>query len=1307
MTRDILLVTGLLLAWPAATAAQHAIVVDDAHVSLSAQRRNRSFGDGDSLQVSPLERAFLRFSLNLPAGTPGSHVGQATLKVFVRNVRTPGEVRLHRVSGAWSEDDVTANLAPAIGAQEGAPVVITQAHERNWVTVDITQLARDWLDNALVNDGVALVGLGATDVVLDSKENVATSHEPVLEILLNHATTTDDAARLGGVAAAEYTRTTDSRLSDARTPTPDSNHYIQNTPNPQDARFNVADGMVRGNLTVLGALNAPNFNVAGSFIQNQTTQPQAGASFNIAGDGTVGGTLSGGIVNAAAQFNLLGSRVLAADFGGNLFAGMGAGRVNTSGFLNAFVGADAGVSNTEGCCNSFFGNRAGAANTTGSANAFVGGLAGGVNTEGIRNAFFGDLAGFDMDLSFAGLGPGTNTGVTTGSFNTFLGSRSGLRITEGSNNTFVGYNTIGAPHLSYGTAIGSGATVTTDNTIVLGRSLDTVVVPGALSLNIVDAATQFNLGGQHVLRSTPDSTVTVGLGAGSPNPGVHNTFVGGHAGASNTGFSNVFVGWNAGAQNGNGHFNTFVGAWAGRENTSGADNSFFGDGTGSSNSTGSNNSYFGADAGRGCDLGFKVPCVTVTTAANNSFFGAYAGRKTAAGGDNAYFGYRAGYHNVSSSFNSFFGSYAGENTTSSYNAFFGSQAGRLNTTGERNAFFGTEAGSHNVDGYNNVFVGVLAGVFNTSGVWNTFVGTHAGSNNQGSHNAFFGTNAGLANVTGNHNSFFGRNAGYSNAASGNAFFGAGAGELTTTGARNVFLGTGSGSLNIGGNDNTFVGENAGRGNVSGNHNTLLGWQAEVGAGDLGFATAIGAGSVVNASDTVVLGRAVDTVRIPGSLLIAGTFAAAGFTGNGAGLTSLDAGNIASGTLANARLGLIPTANIADAAVTAPKIAAGQVVKNLNGLTDAVTLTPGANVTITPSGNTLTIAAAGGSVNAILNQTTVQAGANFNISGTGTARALNVLTEYDLSGSRILAAPGFDNLFAGIGAGQATTASAGFNAFFGAGAGASNLAGNSNSFFGARAGLSTTGPNNSFFGAQAGEQVTTGIGNSYFGDQAGQFNDVGSSNSFFGRRSGYRNKANGNSFFGHDAGRENTIGMRNSYFGVAAGQNYPEGSNNSIFGYDAGAGFSRAASANSFFGAAAGLGNSGDQNAFFGWEAGRENFAGSGNTFVGAQAGRSNGAANNNTFIGFQAAGLPGVTNATAIGANAVAGQSNALVLGRDLDVGIGTSTPRARLDVQGGDILVGSPGQGLILKSPNGGTCLRLTVTDAGTLEQMVVACPM
>ena len=58
-------------------------------------------------------------------------------------------------------------------------------------------------------------------------------------------------------------------------------------------------------------------------------------------------------------------------------------------------------------------------------------------------------------------------------------------------------------------------------------------------------------------------------------------------------------------------------------------------------------------------------------------------------------------------------------------------------------------------------------------------------------------------------------------------------------------------------------------------------------------------------------------------------------------------------------GGVGSALLADGAVTAPKIGSGVVVRSLNGLTDAVTLAAGTNVSITPSGNTLTVSATPG------------------------------------------------------------------------------------------------------------------------------------------------------------------------------------------------------------------------------------------------------------------------------------------------------------------------------------------------------------
>src|SRR3989304_3199766 len=57
---------------------------------------------------------------------------------------------------------------------------------------------------------------------------------------------------------------------------------------------------------------------------------------------------------------------------------------------------------------------------------------------------------------------------------------------------------------------------------------------------------------------------------------------------------------------------------------------------------------------------------------------------------------------------------------------------------------------------------------------------------------------------------------------------------------------------------------------------------------------------------------------------------------------------------------ITSNKIQDGAVTSEKIGSNEVVKSLNGLKDAVNLVAGANITLTPSGNDLTISSAPGS-----------------------------------------------------------------------------------------------------------------------------------------------------------------------------------------------------------------------------------------------------------------------------------------------------------------------------------------------------------
>jgi hypothetical protein len=268
---------------------------------------------------------------------------------------------------------------------------------------------------------------------------------------------------------------------------------------------------------------------------------------------------------------------------------------------------------------------------------------------------------------------------------------------------------------------------------------------------------------------------------------------------------------------------------------------------------------------------------------------------------------------------------------------------------------------------------------------------------------------------------------------------------------------------------------------------------------------------------------------------------------------------------------------------------------------------------------------------VRNTTTPQTGVSFNIDGTGTAAVLAAATQFNVGADRILANPGANNLFAGVGAGASqTTGSA--NTYFGAMAGATNATSGSNSFFGFNAGRNTTSGNNSFFGDAAGFNNTTG-GGAFFGFLAGFSNTTGGANAFFGRQ----------------AGRSNTNGNNNSFFGEGAGFS-STAHNNSFFGTSAGAA-TTTGTANSFFGQGAGVSNTtGGGNTFVGRDAAFFNLTGSRNIVIGTGTGHANTSGNDLTLVGtFANVGADGLSFATALGAGAVVTSSNSVVLGRPAD----------------------------------------------------------
>lgn len=538
-------------------------------------------------------------------------------------------------------------------------------------------------------------------------------------------------------------------------------------------------------------------------------------------------------------------------------------------------------------------------------------------------------------------------------------------------------------------------------------------VSGTGTAAVLNAGSEFRIGNSRVLT------------AFGPNSFQQNTFVGLLAGPAATaaGHSNTGVGTGSGNGITSGNRNSFFGFYSGASTTTGGSNTFVGMFTGGSNTTGTFNSFVGDAAG-----------YSNTTGTNNAFFGGNSGAANTTGGLNAFFGMEAGY----------------SNTTASGNSFYGASSGRNTTTGASNSFFGYQAGLSNIDGIANAFFGTVSGLANLTG----------------SYNSFFGYESGMSTTTAGANAFYGSAAGRSNTTGGNnAYFGADAGRLGTTSSGNAFFGTFSGNNNSTGTNNTFLGQNSGSANTTGSSNTLVGSSANVATANLSFATAIGAGSSVAASNTLVLGRAADTVQVPGSLNVAGTFGANIFN-------ALTQYNIAGNRMLSA------------------------------GGTNNIFAGNGAGIVNTGQSNAFFGALAG----------------NDNTSG-----SFNSFFGFNAGAANTTA---INNSFFGQGAGFRNTTGQN-NAFIGNSSGLNNLGASNNTFLGSLSGeTNVSGANNTFLGFNSGHSNNGGGANTFVGASSGNGNIGSSSNTFVGANAGDGNlTGNGNTYIG--ANSEGAVLITNS------------------------------------------------------------------------------------------------------------------------------------------------------------------------------------
>jgi hypothetical protein len=214
-------------------------------------------------------------------------------------------------------------------------------------------------------------------------------------------------------------------------------------------------------------------------VSAQTTSSGQGAG-NQGADGTFVGTYAGSQNTTGADNTFIGAMSGQKNTGGsqNTALGSRSGYTNKQGENNTFLGFLSGMGNVDGSWNTFVGSMAGSKNQFGNRNTFLGYEAGSTSYLGDHNVFLGFRSGYSNFNGHRNVFIGNMAGDynSSGFNNVFLGYSAGHGNVKGSSNTYLGFEADGGANINYATAIGAGAKVTKDHSIVLGTVFDYVGV---------------------------------------------------------------------------------------------------------------------------------------------------------------------------------------------------------------------------------------------------------------------------------------------------------------------------------------------------------------------------------------------------------------------------------------------------------------------------------------------------------------------------------------------------------------------------------------------------------------------------------------------------------------------------------------------------------------------------------------------------------------------------------------------------------------------------------------------------------------
>jgi hypothetical protein len=145
-------------------------------------------GKAASLPVSKTKTAFFRFEAG-GLGIAPANVIEARLVIYLPKVIKPGALALHLVNEEWAENFTgLPKPQPAISPLEWAIIPASAVIAKQFIVMDVTQVAKFWLQSPASDFGLALVSRdGTANVLLGAKEGSGSGYPAVLEIEVNEA----------------------------------------------------------------------------------------------------------------------------------------------------------------------------------------------------------------------------------------------------------------------------------------------------------------------------------------------------------------------------------------------------------------------------------------------------------------------------------------------------------------------------------------------------------------------------------------------------------------------------------------------------------------------------------------------------------------------------------------------------------------------------------------------------------------------------------------------------------------------------------------------------------------------------------------------------------------------------------------------------------------------------------------------------------------------------------------------------------------------------------------------------------------